>query len=308
MAEENGTIQAVAVKFHHFQAVARCAGAEAGRFSVPGVHLQVMQDRVVFEATDGSKAGVLAIPIQAAQTTLDDGPSWDGKCLALPPVGFEAVIPLPKWTAIKPHARTTLPCSSTLYLSFPQAGEGQTPKVRMKCGLDGDGPVLTLDLLDGGFPKISRITGVSHLFHNPTKQAATFFAKEMENISAAFDLFHGPASGRRSRIGRHMTVIPTMAQEAWGFYADDYEDTPALFYAVLMTLRQDEEVHDVYGPTLRSLLCSVAGDLRDPRVAAEEDALRTDSLAYAAMAENGKRLHAASEERAAKEILDSIVA
>ena len=308
MGEEKGTIQAVAVKFHHFQAVARCAGAEAERFSVPGVHLQVMQDRVVFEATDGSRAGVLAIPLQAAQTALDDGPSWDGKYLALPPAGFEAVIPLPKWTAIKPHARATLPCSSTLYLSFPETGADQTPKVRMKCGLDGDGPVLTLDLLDGGFPKFSRVTGVSHLFHCPTKQAATFFAKEMENISAAFDLFHGPGSGRRSRIGRHMTIIPTMAQQAWGFYAEDSEGIPALFYAILMSLRQDHEIQDVHNLAFLPLLYSIAGDLRDPRLAAEEDALKADSLAYAAMAENGKRLHLAGEARAAQEILDSVVA
>jgi len=307
MSQENGTIQAVAVKFHHFQAVARCAGAEADRFSIPGVHLQVTEDRVVFEATDGSKAGVLAMPFQAAQTALDDGPSWDGKCLALPPAGFEVVIPLPKWTAIKPHTRTTLPCSSTLYLSFPEADADQTPKVRMKCGLDGDGPVLTLDLFDGGFPKISRVTGVSHAFHGPAKQAATFFAKEMETIASAFDLFHGPGSGRRSRIGRHMTIIPTMAQQAWGFYAEDCEDIPALFYAVLMSLRQDEEAQDVYSANLRPLLYSIAGDIRDPRIAAEEDAFKTDSLAYAAMAENGKRLHAAYEARAAQELLDSIV-
>jgi len=130
MGEENGTIQAVAVKFHHLQAVARCAGSEAERFSVPGVHLQVMQDRVVFEATDGNKAG------------------------------FEAVIPLPKWTAIRPHAPTTLPCSSTLYLSFPEPGANQTPKVRMKCGLDVDGPVLTLscERMDGS--KVSDSAGV----------------------------------------------------------------------------------------------------------------------------------------------------
>ena len=306
MGEENGTIQAVAVKFHHFQAVARCAGAEADRFSIPGVHLQVSQDRVVFEATDGSKAGVLAIPLQAAQAALDDGPSWDGKILALPPVGFEAVIPLPKWTAIKPHARTTLPCSSTLYLSFPEAGADQTPKVRMKCGLDGDGPVLTLDLLDGGFPKFSRVTGVSHLFHCPTKQAATFFTKEMENLAAAFDLFHGPGSGRRSRIGRHMTVIPTFAQQAWGFYAEDGEDIPALFYAVLMSLRQEEEVQDVYSASLRPLLYSIAGDLRDPRLAAEEDVVKADSLASAAMAEAGNRLHELAQERALQEVLSSI--
>lgn len=308
MGEENGTIQAVAVKFHHFKAVARCAGAESDRFSVPGVHLHVMEDRVVFEATDGAKAGVLAMPLQAAQTALDDGPSWGGKCLALPPAGFEAVIPLPKWTAIKPHARTALPCSSTLYLSFPETGADQTPKVRMKCGLDGDGPVLALDLLDGGFPKISRVTAVSHLFHNPSKQAATFFAKEMENISAAFDLFHGPGSGRRSRIGRHITIIPTMGQQPWGFYAEDSDDIPALLYAVLMSLRQDEQVQDVHNAALRPLLYSIAGDLRDPRIAAEEDALKADSLAYAVTAENGKRIRAAAQERAMQEVLDSIVA
>jgi len=218
------------------------------------------------------------------------------------------VIPIPKWTAIRPHARATLPCSSTLYLSFPETDADQTPKVRLKCGLDGDGPVLTLDLLDGGFPKFSRVTGVSHLFHCPTKQAATFFAKEMENLSAAFELFHGPGAGRRSRVGRHMTLIPTMAQQAWGFYAEDSEDIPALLYAVLMSLRQDDEIQDVHNLALRPLLYSVAGDLRDPLVAAEEDALKADSLAYAAMSENGKRLHAAGEARAAQELLNSIVA
>lgn len=308
MGDENRIIQAVAVKFHHFQAVARCAGAEADRFSIPGVHLQATEDRVVFEATDGSRAGVLAIPILAAQAALYDGPSWDGKCLALLSEGFEAVIPLPKWTAIKPHARTPLPCSSTLYLSFPEAGAGQTPKVRMKCGLDGDGPVLTLDLLDGSFPKFSQVTPVSHLLHLPAKQSATFSSQYLETLAGAFDLFHGPGSGRRAQIGRHMTIIPTAAQQAWGFYAEDCEDIPALFYAVLMSVRQDHEVQDVYNPTLRPLLYSVAGDLRDPRVAAEEDALKTDSLVYAAMAENGKRLHAEGEARAAQELLDSIVA
>jgi hypothetical protein len=308
MGEENGTIQAVAVKFHHFQAVARCAGAEAQRFSVPGVHLHVMQDRVVFETTDGDKAGVLAIPIQAARTALDDGPTWDGKCLALPPEEFQAVIPLPKWTAIKPKARQMLPCSSTLYLSFPNAGEDQTPKVRMKCGLDGEGPVLTLDLLERSFPKLSRVTPVSDFFHFQAKQAATFNAEEMESLAGAFDIFHGPTSGRRFNTRRPVTIIPTSTRHQWGMYAEDQEDIQALFYVVLMPLLESSEVPQVHDPALLPLLRSVAGDLRDPQVAAEEDALETDHLAYSAMAENGKRLHAAGEARAAQELLDSIVA
>ena len=130
----------------------------------------------------------------------------------------------------------------------------------------------------------------------------------METISAAFDLFHGPAQSRRSRIGRQMTIIPTMGQQAWGFYAEDSEDIPALFYTVLMSLRQDEQVQDVHSAALRPLLYSIAGDLRDPELAAEADALNADRLAYAAMAENGKRLHVAAQERALQEALDSAVA
>jgi hypothetical protein len=76
-----------------------------------------------------------------------------------------------------------------------------------------------------------------------------------------------------------------------------------------MSLRQDDEIQDVHNLALRPLLYSIAGDLREPKLAAEEDAyLKADTLAYAAMAESGKRLHAEAENRAVQDVLDSIVA